>query len=253
MRRLFNGLIMSISMYTIVPVPRNRWDDSAANLVMAFFPCCGVIIGALWAGLYMLLRIAGLPMMLNAALLTALPFVLTGFIHLDGYMDTADAVLSRRPREEMQRILKDSHVGAFSVIVLVLLFIFDFASVYTLAEYSASPVYLIIIPVISRAFVGFCLLNVSPFSDDGYASAFQRGTRPIHSAAVLGFLFLAVALAVYCCGAAALAVVAVMLLTGGMVVRSVCGKLGGISGDLCGCVLTVCELCGIFAVAVIVS
>lgn len=53
--------------------------------------------------------------------MAALPWLVTGFMHLDGYMDVCDAVLSRRELATRQRILKDSHCGAFAVIGMVLL------------------------------------------------------------------------------------------------------------------------------------
>lgn len=58
---------------------------------------------------------------LRAVLLAAAPWLVTGFLHLDGYMDVCDALLSRRDLTTRQKILKDSHCGAFAVICMVLL------------------------------------------------------------------------------------------------------------------------------------
>mgnify|MGYP003392776405 FL=1 len=49
------------------------------------------------------------------------PYLVTGFLHLDGFMDVTDAVKSWRDLERRREILKDSHVGSFAVINLVLL------------------------------------------------------------------------------------------------------------------------------------
>ena len=51
---------------------------------------------------------------------TAIPLAVTGGFHVDGFMDTMDAFHSYQPREKKLEILKDSHIGAFSVICLVL-------------------------------------------------------------------------------------------------------------------------------------
>ena len=96
--------------------------------MLVMFPVIGLIMGILWYGLFLLIRVANIPAPLAAALLTAYPFAISGFIHLDGFMDCNDAILSRRPLEERRRILKDSHVGAFAVITAILLFLLFYAS-----------------------------------------------------------------------------------------------------------------------------
>jgi len=67
---------------------------------------------------------------LYAVVLTLIPVVITGGIHLDGLLDTADALSSYQPRERRLEILKDSHAGAFAIIVCCMYFLayFGFAS-----------------------------------------------------------------------------------------------------------------------------
>ena len=62
-----------------------------------------------------------MPVVLTAAVMTVYPFLISGCIHLDGFMDVNDAVMSRRPLEDRQRILKDSHVGSCAVICVSLI------------------------------------------------------------------------------------------------------------------------------------
>ena len=51
---------------------------------------------------------------------TAIPILITGGFHVDGFLDTCDALHSYQPRERKLEILKDSHIGAFAVIMLAL-------------------------------------------------------------------------------------------------------------------------------------
>ena len=97
------------------------------NAMLGFLPLTGLIIGAVWAGLCVLFVMLGLPYLVISFLVTFSLFALYGFIHLDGFMDCCDAIMSRRPVEEKQKILKDSHCGAFAVISLafMLLAYFD--------------------------------------------------------------------------------------------------------------------------------
>lgn len=66
-------------------------------------------------------RLLNLPSAVRALILCAFPWLVTGFLHLDGFMDVCDAVLSRCDLETRQRILKDSHCGSFAVICMILL------------------------------------------------------------------------------------------------------------------------------------
>ena len=85
-----------------------------------YFPLAGGLIGlVLWLASELLMWI--LPPWPAAVLIVAAWVALTGGLHLDGWMDTADGVLSHRSRERMLDIMKDSRVGAMGVIAAVLL------------------------------------------------------------------------------------------------------------------------------------
>ena len=103
-----------------IPCPLRRWNEKAREKMLVCLPLVGLAVGGIWLGLYLLLRHAAIGG-LYAFLMAALPWLVTGFMHLDGYMDVCDAVLSRRELATRQRILKDSHCGAFAVIGMVLL------------------------------------------------------------------------------------------------------------------------------------
>lgn len=108
-----------------------------------------------------------LPGGLAAALVAALPFLLTGFMHLDGFMDASDAMLSWREREARLKILKDVHVGSFSVVALGLLFMFQFGACLSLK--ALFP--LLLIPLISRAGSALSVMLIRPLGHSQYAAA----------------------------------------------------------------------------------
>ena len=108
--------------------PYKLWDDKARPLQLVYQPAAGLLVGALWAlAAYALGSFDRLPA-LRAAVLAALPFLLTGFLHLDGFMDCCDAILSRRDLPARQKILKDSHVGSFAVVSTIFLLLGAFAA-----------------------------------------------------------------------------------------------------------------------------
>ena len=123
---MLDSLLMAFSLYSRLPVPQTRWDEKNMRYCICFLPLVGTVIGAAQA-----LASAGLSWMplgaaFRGALLTALPVFLSGGIHMDGFLDTCDAIHSCKGREERLVILKDPHVGAFAVLGGILYFILDF-------------------------------------------------------------------------------------------------------------------------------
>ena len=119
MSEWLDGFSMAWGMFLAIPCPLRRWNEKAREKMLVCLPLVGLAVGGIWLGLYLLLRHAAIGG-LYAFLMAALPWLVTGFMHLDGYMDVCDAVLSRRELATRQRILKDSHCGAFAVIGMVL-------------------------------------------------------------------------------------------------------------------------------------
>ncbi|MDR0491450.1 MAG: adenosylcobinamide-GDP ribazoletransferase, partial [Oscillospiraceae bacterium] len=193
MKRYFKGFYMSLGMFCAIPQPRNLWDESCMNLMLPFFPVTGILIGAIWWGIAELLKLSGIHIILAAAISAVTPFLLSGFLHLDGYMDTSDAVLSRRPLEEKLRILKDPHNGAFSVIMAAILFILQFASVYALLDLGKNLTPLVFIAVISRCCASVSLLSMKAMPQSGYANMFKRNARASHKAFVIALSVLTLA------------------------------------------------------------
>ena len=126
MKIYLHAFAMCQSMFCAIPAPQ-VWDEKAKDKMLLFLPIVGLEIGAIWVGIAWACRLLNLPAMIAALILSAYPYIVTGFLHLDGYMDVTDAVRSWRDLERRREILKDSHVGSFAVIGIVLLMITQFA------------------------------------------------------------------------------------------------------------------------------
>ena len=244
---MFKALLMAFGMFTIFPVPRNHWDDRAVPWVAIFLPLVGAAIGAVW---YAVAWAMVLPVMLQAVAVLLVPFVLSGFLHVDGYMDAADAVFSRRELAEKKRILKDPHVGAFAVIAVGCLLLVDFAASQTILSEKKAILGFALIPIVSRCVVGWLMLTLKPMSETGLMSMFRRETGFRHKA-ILIFCLIIIMTATITVGrmqifVPAFAVVAGMTLTSLYTYR----QFQGFSGDLCGCSLVVGETCGMLAMAI---
>ena len=251
MKRYFKGLYMSFGMFCSIPLPKHIWDDKCMNLMLPCFPLIGAIIGALWWGLAELLILSGIHTILVSGILAIFLFFITGFLHLDGYMDTNDAVLSRRPLEDKLRILKDPHTGAFAVIMIAVLFALQFAASYAFIENGKYLVLLVIIPVISRCASAMSILCLKAMEQSGYANMFKQNTGISHKIFLIFITLVAAALSFLFAGIYGLIVVAVVIAGYIGAMAYAYKEFKGISGDLTGYALVISELCGLFALAII--
>ena len=112
----FYSLLIAVSMYSKVPVPSVNWTRERMGYVMCWFPIVGIFCGIallIWTEVGDLFHFS--PEMTGIVAATV-PLLVTGGIHMDGFLDTCDALSSYGEREKKLEILKDPHVGAFGVI-----------------------------------------------------------------------------------------------------------------------------------------
>ena len=245
MKKLLKAFCMSFSMFCAIPTPFSHvWEDSVRSLMLVVFPFVGTIIGGIWALAAFLLDKINCPQMFAAAILALLPYLLTGGIHLDGYMDCCDAIFSRRPLEKKREILKDSHVGSFAVIALAMLFMLSFAS-FSSRTGEAWP--LIIICTVSRACSAIGVSTLRPMSHSEYAGNFQQGISKGNVIALCTILIVSFALSAYLFGVRG-AIISLATILGYVASTAYAFKnLDGFSGDVTGFGHTIAELCGVFA------
>lgn len=246
MKRYFHAFAMCQSMFCAIPFPGNLWDESARDKMLLFLPIVGLELGALWAGLAWLCRWLGLPDLVSALVLAVFPFVSTGFLHLDGFMDVTDAMKSCRSLERRREILKDSHVGAFAVIGVALLLLAQFAlaaSVPKEADYRA----LLFVPALSRCCSALAVTGLRPMSTSQYA----QQKKPVSHLVVLGVMALCFTVAGFLLFGI-YGLVGLGCLAGyGWALQRGYRSLDGMNGDISGYSLTVAELCALAVLALI--
>ena len=119
--KFLEPMIVAFSMYSKIPMPRIEWNKENMKYMMCFFPLIGVVTGVLiyLAGMFLdgnIFPKVNSGRLMFAAVMTLIPVFVSGGIHLDGFMDTMDALGSWGDKEKKLEILKDSHNGAFAVI-----------------------------------------------------------------------------------------------------------------------------------------
>lgn len=248
MKKYLSAFAMTQSMFCAIPSPWRIWDEKARPYMLLFLPVVGLEIGILWVALGMLLGWIGVHRMISALAMTALPYLVTGFIHMDGFLDVTDAVCSWRDLERRREILKDSHVGSFAVIWCVFILLAGFACFSAAFETGGGSWCLLLIPVVSRCCSAVAVLKLKPMSISQYAGG--QASPAWH---VPALILLAV-----CCMAAGFLVagkyglVPVGVLIGyGIALRKSYASLEGMNGDISGFCLTVGELCGVAVYALL--
>lgn len=113
---MLKSFCIAFSTYSRIPMPRVEWNEKNMRWAICYFPLVGAVIGALELGWLYLGRLLQISFILRGAVAAALPILISGGIHLDGFCDTVDALSSHQTRERMLEILKDSHTGAFAII-----------------------------------------------------------------------------------------------------------------------------------------
>ena len=239
---LLNAMIIAIAMYSKIPMPRVDWNEKNMRYAMCFFPLVGVIIGVLEAVAGNLITLwKGEGTFLCAVVLTLIPVFVTGGIHLDGFADTMDAKSSYGDREKKLEILKDPHTGAFAIISLCCYFLLCvgiFSEMRTERLFAAALVF-----VFSRSLSGISVVSFQSAKNSGLLRTFQDGAQKRNVRIVLIFWLFATVVGFFLtaglCGVAAAAV--------GLAVFSYYyqfsrKQFGGITGDLAGYFLQLCEL-----------
>lgn len=184
MKSVIDGFFTALSLYSVIPVPVREWNKENTRYTLCFFPVVGGAIGAmllLWFELCLRFSVsAGL----FAAAAALLPEFVSGGIHLDGFMDTADALSAHTVTGRRLEILADPHLGAFGVIFCGGLLLLRFGLWLQIYE---TP-HLLILPalgyILSRALCGLSIATFPYARDTGLVCLFrgaaaERATRTV--------------------------------------------------------------------------
>lgn len=233
--RLWWSFLLAVQNLTRLPVGRVPFDPVVFGRGTAFFPLVGLLVGGVLAGIY---YSAGFifPPPVVAALLVAGNLLLTGGMHLDGFIDTVDGLGGKDAARRLE-IMRDSRVGAFGVMGAVSVLLLRFALFQSLPD--AAWRVLLVVPVVSRWGMVWAILFFPYARAEGQGRLYKDHTtwREVILATVLalaiGFGFGDLA----GCWLAAASLPVVFLLA-----LFLSRRLGGLTGDTYGAINEVLEL-----------
>lgn len=243
MKNLFSGLITAFSMYSIIPMPQTEWNKNTMKYAMCFFPIVGGLIGALVYYWCIAAVTWQLNLLLSSVILVLLPILVSGGIHMDGFIDTSDALYSRREIEKKLEILKDPHVGAFGLIMCACYLMLMLGLGGQLFENSKFIVVVVISYPLSRALSGLSIVTFKTAKNTGLAHIFSdNADKKVVRICLFIIAILLVAL-IFDLSIILGIVVAAASIIWFLLYRRTCYKqFGGITGDLAGYFVQTFEL-----------
>lgn len=242
MHDIGNGLLVAFGLYSALPLPQIEWKKNTMRFALGFLPLIGILVGLCELGWLWLAQWWQLSALLYAAGAVLLPIVLTGGIHLDGFTDTCDALCSYGDREKRLEILKDPHVGAFGVLWLIALLLAQFGLFAQLYDTPRAAVLLAVGYALARAVGGGMIVTQPCAKDSGLARLFADNADKRLVARVMKIWLAACAVVLAVCGHWFGALTIAMVLIYDLYHIRMCRRIfGGITGDLCGMCITLCE------------
>ena len=243
MKNLFQSLAIAFSMYSTIPMPQFIWRKENMNYALCFFPLIGLIIGGVLYGWFFLAQLLSLNLVLTACGATLIPLAITGGIHMDGFCDTVDALSSHASQEKKQDILKDPHVGTFAILGSMAYFLFTFS---LWSQYSSTPLTNLILGfsfALSRSLSGILVIVLRSARQEGLVATFsQLAHKKITAIFLLIQASLYLALIVWLAPSLGILLFLAVGLSVLYSLRVIQKDFGGMSGDLAGYFLQLCEL-----------
>ena len=242
-----NSFLIGLQFLTRIHlVKQTVWTAEDFGRSTRFFPLVGLVLGICYAfAAWLLLYALGIRS-LTVALLLILPLLLTGGLHADGFMDTADGVFSGRERARKLEIMKDSRVGAFGVVSFVMLMFVQFALLSDMAWPLLVPA-LFVMPIIGRLAMVLAVACFPYAREDGMGKTFADMAD--RSTVVIAALTTAVLVLPW--GVLATAALVLGTLFAFLFCRMMTNILGGVTGDVYGAatVLTETLVLAVFSLA----
>ncbi len=170
------SFLAALRFLTIVPLPgQGEASPEELGRSAAYFPVVGISIGLVLAGLNWLLRLILPSAVVNALLIVCLVLI-SGALHLDGFVDTCDGIAGHKAVEDRWRIMHDSRVGGFGVIGACCLLLVKYISLNSVPE-PLLMVTLVLMPVVSRWAMVYAIFAYPYARPSGLGKVLKQSTN----------------------------------------------------------------------------
>jgi adenosylcobinamide-GDP ribazoletransferase len=247
MMALAGDLIVALMLLTRVPVARFAPPHDPARTARCVwaFPLVGLAAGAVGGGVYGACH-RYLPPLLDAGWTVAAMLLVTGALHEDGLADAVDGFGGGKTRAEKLAIMRDSRVGSYGALAVMVCVAIRIAAMSTLAEPGMVTKALILAGMLGRAAMLVLVLALDPARADGLASGLgSRGRWPV----AVAFGIAAAACLLVMPAVPAMAIMAAAAIVGIGMANLARTQIGGYTGDVLGACEAISE-CAILTMVV---
>lgn len=171
MENVLNDFLLMIQFFTRIPINKNLQCEKVNFRRGAFFlPVVASIIGGMEFLIYLGLK-NFLPPNVIIVLLLLFTAMITGGLHMDGLADTCDGFFSLRDKERIIEIMKDSRIGSYGTIALIIDLLLKYQLLYSLVLKGYS-IAIVLAPIIGRISILFLCLSKRTAKKNGSGNIF---------------------------------------------------------------------------------
>ena len=239
---MMNEFLIGLQFLTRINLVRQEsWSEESFGKSVKFFPAVGAVLGIFFVAIVAgeIFLSGGRLTIFVGATFFVLNVILTGGIHCDGLMDTADGIFSGREKEKILEIMKDSRAGAFGVVSLVVVAALQISAVAELILISTMQTLAAIYsaPIIGRFLMVAVIKKFQYARHEGIGKAFAKfSTEKTLPLAFFETLILFLPLAFFdkkffLSAFFSLLITSIFALSFGKFVTK---KIGGVTGDIYG-------------------
>ncbi len=230
-----NLFYLALSFFTRLPVPKTMYySETLLNKANRYFSLVGVVTGGVLALSYVFFN-SFFPINIAILLTMAISLMLTGAFHEDGLADMADGIGGAFTIEKRLTIMKDSRIGTYGAVTLVMTLLLKFTLLVNLAEQGSNHLLLAIIlaEVLSRALAG-SLISSMPYVSD----IEQSKSKPLAQAQSLSeltlLLLIGITPLIFYPSEVIFTLLIILVLFRGLFKLWLMAKIGGFTGDCLG-------------------
>ena len=239
MKQIVLSFLVALQFLTTLPIPlwRNSTGEDVGRSVR-YFPVVGLVLGVMLALLNWLFRLVLPPTLTDLFLVIAL-IMLTGGLHLDGFLDSCDGLFGYRTPEQRLEIMRDSRVGSFGVAGGWALLTLKYFSLQNI-PFDFKTLALLLAPVLGRWALVTAVVIFPYGRETGLGTIYKQHTKPRE----LLLASLGVALAAFLIlGWAGLILALLIFGLAWLLGKYIMLKLPkGLTGDSYGAITEVCEM-----------
>ena len=238
-----NLFYLALSFFTRLPVPKNlQYSSDLLNQSNRYFSLVGLLLGIIIASSFYLFSFA-FPFVVNILLVMIISLLLTGAFHEDGLTDMADGIGGAFGPEQRLAIMKDSRIGTYGAVTLIVTLALKFSLLYTLAQHSVFSLMaaLILSYSLSRTLAA-SLISALPYVSDENSSKCKLLTQSQSNQDIVILIFFGAVPLLLFSLYISLVILLTLFLFRMFFVRWLTTKVGGFTGDCLGAAQQISEL-----------